>query len=66
MVGNIASEEDDIQFQKDLNLIYESAESNNMQFNNKRFNLLRYGQNEELKKFHTNHQIVHKLRRKAN
>ena len=49
LVGNIASEEDAIQFQKDLNLIYEWAESNNMQFNDKKFELLRYGQNEELK-----------------
>ena len=50
LVGKIASEEDAVQFQKDLNLIYEWAESNNMQFNNKKFELLRYGQDEELKK----------------
>ena len=50
LVGNIASEEDAIEFQKDLNLIYEWAELNNMQFNDKKFELIRYGQDEELKK----------------
>ena len=43
LVGNIASEEDAIEFQKDLNLIYEWAELNNMRFNDKKFELIRYG-----------------------
>ena len=42
--------EDDVEcLQKDLNTIYRWAEQNNMLFNNTKFELLRYGQNEEIK-----------------
>ena len=49
LIGKIASEEDVDNFQRDLNLIYEWAETNNMQFNDKKFELMRYGPNEDIK-----------------
>ena len=59
LIGNIESEEDAEKFQDDLNLIYEWAEANNMQFNGKKFELIRYGPNEYLKsQHHINHQMV--------
>ena len=41
--------EDTAILQKDLNSVYEWAEENNMQFNSKKFECLRYGPNSELK-----------------
>ena len=45
----IDSEEDVEAFQNDLNKIYKWAEENNMLFNNDKFELLRYGCNENIK-----------------
>ena len=45
----VNSEEDVECFQKELEKLDEWAKSNNMQFNGKKFQVVRYGQNEELK-----------------
>ena len=49
LVGKISNEEDVETLQQDLNKIYSWAEQNNMLFNNGKFELLRYGANEEVK-----------------
>ena len=45
----ISSQEDVSLLQEDLNKVYQWATTNNMQFNDTKFELLRYGQNKELK-----------------
>ena len=49
LMGKISNEEDVEKLQQDLNHIYSWAEENNMLFNNKKFELLRYGRDEEIK-----------------
>ena len=49
VLGKIRTQEDVENLQLDLNKIYSWAENNNMLFNNKKFELLRYGNNEDLK-----------------
>ena len=49
LVNKIDTEDDVENMQADLNQIYSWAEVNNMQFNNKKFELIRYGCNEEVK-----------------
>ena len=44
----ISTPEDSIKLQEDLNTVYNWASTNNMQFNHKKFELLRYGTNSEL------------------
>ena len=41
--------QDVAELQADLNVIYQWADDNNMQFNSKKFECLRYGNNQELK-----------------
>ena len=48
-MAGIEDESDVEAMQNDLDKVYKWAESNNMEFNSKKFELLRYGQNEELK-----------------
>ena len=48
VLGNIASEEDVEKMQDDLDKIYKWAETNNMLFNNNKFELLRYGTNTDI------------------
>ena len=49
VMGPVHSEEDVENLQKDLDKIYEWQDKNNMLFNGKKFELLRYGVNTELK-----------------
>ena len=49
LLGSIASEEDVEEVQSDLNKIYHWAEQNNMEFNDKKFEVLRYGTNNDIK-----------------
>ena len=49
LMGKIKSEEDVEKLQTDLDKIYGWAEKNNMLFNNKKFELLRYGPDEDIK-----------------
>ena len=49
VLQQIASAEDGKRLQDSLNVIYRWANKNNMKFNSTKFNLLRYGQNSELK-----------------
>ena len=49
IMASIKNEDDVEELQKDLDTVYGWAESNNMQFNSKKFELIRYGKNEELK-----------------
>ena len=49
VLHSIHSPEDAKTLQQDLDAIYNWAEQNNMQFNGSKFELLRYGQNSELK-----------------
>ena len=49
VLGKIETINDVENLQFDLNKIYQWAEQNNMLFNNKKFELLRYGKNEDLK-----------------
>ena len=48
LLRSIASEED-VEVQSDLNKIYHWAEQNNMEFNDKKFEVLRYGTNNNIK-----------------
>ena len=45
----IRGEEDVEQLQEDLDTLFSWAKQNNMQFNGKKFQLLRYGKNEDVK-----------------
>jgi len=45
----ITSEEDVAQLQSDLQIVYEWQQENNMLFNEKKFELLRYGKNQDIK-----------------
>ena len=49
LMRNISNEEDVEKLQQDLNKIYSWAEENNMLFNNGKFEMLRYGPDEEIK-----------------
>ena len=49
LLGKIKTEDDVEYLQNDLDKIYSWAEQNNMLFNNGKFELLRYGQNEDIK-----------------
>ena len=49
LLSKISNEEDVENLQNDLETIYKWAEKNNMQFNNGKFELLRYGADEDLK-----------------
>ena len=49
LLGNIKTEDDVENLQNDLDKIYSWAEQNNMLFNNGKFELLRYGQDEDIK-----------------
>ena len=49
LMGKIKSEEDVEHLQTDLDKIYSWAENNNMLFNNKKFELLRYGPDQDIK-----------------
>ena len=49
LMGKIKSEEDVENLQTDLDKIYSWAENNNMLFNNKKFELLRYGPDQDIK-----------------
>ena len=44
---------DSLNLQKDLNKIYELSKLNNMEFNDSKFELLRYGKNDSLKTIHS-------------
>ena len=46
----VDSEQDVLDLQADLNTVYQWADNNNMQFNSKKFECLRYGSNQELKR----------------
>ena len=54
VMGPVDTEEDVEKLQEDLDLIYSWQQENNMLFNGKKFEMLRYGTNEELK-FATNY-----------
>ena len=49
IIANVEDEEDVENLQGDLDTVYKWADMNNMQFNCGKFELLRYGKNEELK-----------------
>ena len=49
VMGPVQSEEDVEKLQSDLDAIYEWQNCNNMLFNGKKFEMLRYGKNEEIK-----------------
>ena len=49
VMGPVKSEEDVENLQKDLDKIYEWQSKNNMLFNSKKFEILRYGSNIDLK-----------------
>ncbi|XP_076042028.1 uncharacterized protein LOC143025933 [Oratosquilla oratoria] len=47
----ITTREDSERLQKDLEAVYKWSSENNMVFNNKKFELIRYGANENLKEY---------------
>ena len=49
VMGPVDSEEDVENFQQDLNTVYDWQNQNNMLFNGKKFEMLRYGPNVDLK-----------------
>ena len=49
LYGKVKDEEDVRKLQKDLTTVYEWANRNNMEFNSKKFELLRFGKNDHLK-----------------
>ena len=49
VMGPVDTEEDVEKLQEDLDLIYTWQQENNMLFNGKKFEMLRYGANDELK-----------------
>jgi hypothetical protein len=49
LMGKVKVEADVESLQKDLDRVYEWADSNNMKFNSTKFEVLRYGKNEEMK-----------------
>ena len=50
VIQEVSSSEDCQILQQSLNKVYEWADTNNMKFNITKFNLLRYGPNEDLKR----------------
>ena len=49
LMGKVKVEADVESLQSDLDRVYEWADSNNMKFNSTKFEVLRYGKNEEMK-----------------
>lgn len=58
MGKEIVTNEDALSLQQDLKEVYGWAERNNMTFNNTKFELLRYGRNEELKESTSYHTLT--------
>ena len=48
LYGRVKNESDALQLQQDLEKIYKWADINNMEFNSKKFELLRFGKSENL------------------